>query len=264
MISTSVLDDGEQDIGGEASATIVSNGGLAQIDAGGVLNGVTISNGGFALVKAGGTAAGAVIDGGTLELQGGASLGTGAVTFGTAGSDGRVTFDGTPLSNTISGFAAGDTIDLAGVGFASGNTVTSTGGVLTVSAGTSHFTVHLAPSGLSGGTFHLKPDGSEDTATGAGGTVVGYDQIVSVASGHTSTNISVGDAHVQVVQSGATALSTTVVDGGEQDVFGTASGTVLSRTQVVYGKDSGAEDRLRRFAVHLFRRHGDGRHRLRR
>ena len=107
-ISTTVLNDGEQDVSGKASATIVSNGGLAQIEAGGVLNGVTISNGGFALVKAGGTATGAVIDGGTLELQGGASLGTGAVTFGTAGSDGRVTFDGTPLSNTISGFAAGE------------------------------------------------------------------------------------------------------------------------------------------------------------
>ena len=127
---------------------------------------------------------------------------------------------------------------------------------------TSHFTVHLAPSGLSGGTFHLKPDGNEDTTTGAGGTVIGYDQIASIASGHTSTNISVGDAHVQIVQSDATALSTTVADGGEQDVFGTASGTVLSGTEVVYGKDSGATDRLRRSAVHLFRRHGDGRHRL--
>jgi autotransporter passenger strand-loop-strand repeat protein len=70
--------------------------------------------------------------------------------------------------------------------------------------------------------------------------VIGYDQIASIASGQTSTNISVGDAHVQVVQSGATALGTTVVNGGEQDVFGTASGTVLNGTEVVYGKDSGA------------------------
>ena len=201
---------------------------------------MTILNGGLAFVKAGGTATAAVIDGGTLELAVGASLGTGAVTFGSTGSDGRVTFDGTPLSNTISGFAAGDTIDLAGVGFSRSNTVTSAAGVVTLSAGGSHFTVHLAPSALSGGTFHLKPDGNEDTATGAGGTVIGYDQIASIASGQTSTNISVGDAHVQVVQSGATALGTTVVNGGEQDVFGTASGTVLNGTEVVYGKDSGA------------------------
>jgi autotransporter passenger strand-loop-strand repeat protein len=205
-ISTTVLNGGEQDVSGKASATIVSNGGFTVVELGGVLSGLTLSNGGVAFVKAGGTATGAVIDGGTLELQGGASLGTGAVTFGITGSDGRLTFVGTPQSNTISGFAAGDTIDLAGVGFARGNTVTSAGGVVTVSAGTSHFAVHLAPSGLSGGTFHLKPDGNEDTATGAGGTVIGYDQIASIASGQTSTNISVGDAHVQVVQSGATAL----------------------------------------------------------
>jgi autotransporter passenger strand-loop-strand repeat protein len=55
---------------------------------------VTILNGGLAFVKAGGTATAAVIDGGTLELAVGASLGTGAVTFGSTGSDGRVTFDG--------------------------------------------------------------------------------------------------------------------------------------------------------------------------
>ena len=70
--------------------------------------------------------------------------------------------------------------------------------------------------------------------------MIGYDQFASIASGQTSTNISVGDAHVQIVQSGATALGTTVANGGEQDVFGTASGTVLNGTEVVYGKDSGA------------------------
>jgi autotransporter passenger strand-loop-strand repeat protein len=161
-------------------------------------------------------------------------------TWLTALSDGRLTFDGAPPSNTISGFAAGDTIDLAGVGFSRGNTVASAAGVVTVSAGGSHFAVHLAPSGLVGGTFHLKPDGNEDTATGAGGTVIGYDQIASVASGQTSTNVWVGDAHVQVVLSGAAARGTTVADGGEQDVFGTASGTVLNGTEVVYGKGSGA------------------------
>jgi autotransporter passenger strand-loop-strand repeat protein len=207
---------------------VIGDGGTERVASGGSAIGTTISGSG--VMEA--------VDGGVLGS--GASLGTGAVTFGTAGSDGRLTFDGTPLSNTISGFTAGDTIDLAGVGFARGNTVTSAGGVVTVSAGTSHFTVHLAPSGLAGGTFHLKPDGNEDTATGAGGTVIGYDQFASIASGQTSTNISVGDAHVQVVQSGATALGTTVANGGEQDVFGTASGTVLNGTEVVYGKDSGA------------------------
>ena len=91
---------------------------------------------------------------------------------------------------------------------------------------------------MSGGSFYLKPDGNRDTSTGAGGSIIGYDQITSVSS--STSNASVADAHVQVVLSGATTVSTTVADGGEQAVFGAASATVLNGTEVVYGKDSGA------------------------
>ena len=189
-ISTTVLNGGEQDVegGGKANATFISSGGVVSVLAGGVTSGTSIANGGFEFVSAGGTSSAVTINGGTLELQAGASLGTGPVTFGGAGLDGRLTIGGTALSNVISGFVAGDTIDLAAVGFSRSNSLTFSSGTLTVSAGGSkyHF-AHLRRRLCRAGGFYLKPDGNQDTSTGAGGTVIGYDQITSVSSSTRAT-----------------------------------------------------------------------------
>jgi autotransporter passenger strand-loop-strand repeat protein len=104
------------------------------------------------------------------------------------------------------------------------------------------FALHFA-SALSGGTLHLRPDGNEDTATGAGGTVVTYvSAVTTVSAAHSASNASVGDAQLQVVASGGIAISAAVAHGGEQDVKGggTAIATQLSGSEVVYGKDASA------------------------
>jgi autotransporter passenger strand-loop-strand repeat protein len=108
-------------------ATTVQSGGTEIVNSGGTAIGSTISSGAFQVIASGGTAIDAVmngaatISGGSLELTSGAFAG-GPVTF--AGMSGTLRIDGTAMpSDVISGFARGDTIDLAGASFASGGSV---------------------------------------------------------------------------------------------------------------------------------------------
>ena len=104
---------------------LIGSGGLSAVEfvsGGGTTSGTIVSSGGVEIVMAGGTAVATVISGGTLEIQSGGSVGAGGVQFG--GSGGTLTIDGTTMpTSTISGFVTGDTIDLAGVSFASGGSI---------------------------------------------------------------------------------------------------------------------------------------------
>src|SRR5258707_7880699 len=101
---------------------IVLSGGTEIVASGGVPSATTIQFGGFEQVMSGGTAAATVISGGTLEIQSGGAVGSGGLRF--SGSGGTLTIDGTTMpTSTVSGFVTGDTIDLAGVSFASGGLV---------------------------------------------------------------------------------------------------------------------------------------------
>jgi autotransporter passenger strand-loop-strand repeat protein len=220
---------------------VVSSGGIQEI-LGGTAIATTVSSGGTEEVFYGTATSAKISGGGELEIGDGTQL-SGTLTF--AGQGGKLVIgdanggvEGSMPTGVISGFALGDMIDLPGVAFSPGDTVAFSSGVLTVSAGGSQYLLSFGS--VSGGSFHLSPDGINDAATGLGGTLVGYDQITSVASGVTSSGGSAGFATVQVVASGGTAVGTTVASGGEQDVFGTASRTVLGGLEVVYGKDSGA------------------------
>ena len=67
-----------------------------------------------------------VIDGGTVELTVG-SVVSGAISFGAGAGTLRID-DTTMPGNVISGFAPGDTVDLAGVSFASDASAVLTAG----------------------------------------------------------------------------------------------------------------------------------------
>jgi autotransporter passenger strand-loop-strand repeat protein len=100
--------------GGTASDTTVKSGGFEYVYSGGTTSDTTVDGGGSATIQSGGAIEGVtVISGGTLELEDGATA-SGSIDY--SGSGGTLQIDGTTMpTNVISGFAPGDTIDLAGV-----------------------------------------------------------------------------------------------------------------------------------------------------
>ncbi len=207
--------------GGTASSATVETGGAQYVYSGGIAASTTIDSGGYLFIASGGAANGATISGGTLEVASGGSLGSGAITF--AGQNGALQIDDTAMpSNVISGLAAGDVIDLAGVGFASAGSVTlQSGSVLQVVENGSAYNFQLNTlQNFSGENFHLLPDAIS-------GTDIALGPLATASAGQTVSNTSVTGGDIQNVF--GTAIDATVASGGEQDVFsgGTASGTTV-------------------------------------
>jgi autotransporter passenger strand-loop-strand repeat protein len=111
--------------GGAASALAVDNASLV-VSAGATLSGVTIS--GYNAYAA------------TITIAAGAHL-SGTLTFAGAGT---INFGATP-TNTISGFVAGDEIQLTNATYAAGETVSVTSaGLVTISGGGKSYNLHIA------------------------------------------------------------------------------------------------------------------------
>jgi autotransporter passenger strand-loop-strand repeat protein len=129
--------------GDTVSDSHLTKGAKQVINAGNTALSATISAGGVQVVKKGATARDSVIDGGTLQLASGGTLGT-EVTF--SGTGGELVISGAVMPTaTISGFAAGDKIKLAGVKYAAGDKATvKTAGIVTVSAGGHTYALHIA------------------------------------------------------------------------------------------------------------------------
>ena len=132
-----------------ASDTIVLSGGSLFVAAGGETD-VTWLSGGTEVVSSGGLASATTIAGGTLELANGA-IASGAITF--SGAGGTLQLDATTMPlNRISGFVAGNSIDLAGVSFGSGGSV-----VLSTTSSSSN--LHITEAGID---YDLQLDPSQD------------------------------------------------------------------------------------------------------
>jgi autotransporter passenger strand-loop-strand repeat protein len=120
----------------------VINGGSETVS--GTASGTTVNSGGQQTVY--GTASNTVISGGHLYLAAGGVLG-GSVSF--AGAGGKLSLEATTLpTNTISGFVAGDSIDLTGVAFDTGGSVDLIGHQLRITE--------------NGQTYHLNLDPNQD------------------------------------------------------------------------------------------------------
>jgi hypothetical protein len=129
---------------GENAAIYDSNGEPIYTNAAGVLIGSsqeTVAT--YLTVALGQTVTNPIITTGTLEL-GVSSTVTGTISF--SGTGGELILDGTPPTNTITGFAPGDTIKLAGVPFipAQDSYTVATAGTLTVDAAGTVYNVDIA------------------------------------------------------------------------------------------------------------------------
>lgn len=125
------------------SNSAIGNGVKQIIEAGNIALGATISAGGQQIVNDGATAENSIIDGGKLTLGATAHL-AGAATF--KGTGGELVIDSKTMPTaTISGFAAGDKIQLAGVTYAAGATaVVKTAGVVTITDGGASYALNIA------------------------------------------------------------------------------------------------------------------------
>jgi autotransporter passenger strand-loop-strand repeat protein len=186
--NTTISNGGEQDVfGGSAIGTVIKSGGFENNENSD--NGTIVDSGGYLEVGNFGTSTNVTISGGLAELiaSNGSFVGAfgGAITF--AGQGGELKLDDPSMpTNVISGFAPGDTIDLAGVGFTSGGSVQlHSGNVLqVVESGATYSLQFNSSQSFSGETFHLVPDGGS-------GTTIALGQVTTISAGQTSNNTSV-------------------------------------------------------------------------
>jgi autotransporter passenger strand-loop-strand repeat protein len=128
--------------GGIASKTTLFDADQI-VYAGGKAFGTVISSGGSEVVSSGGVTSATQIDGGNLVVVAGGSATYGA-TF--AGTGGGLYFGGTSIPTvSISGFAAGDFIDLYSLTYSAGDSVAvRSAGIVTISTSSASYNLHIA------------------------------------------------------------------------------------------------------------------------
>ena len=176
---------------------------------------------------------GTVLTAGTLDLAALGAAGTGGITFGSGAQTLRIeaaALNAGAFANAITGFAAGDTLDVRGIGTATAS-YNGTTGILTL-AGTSNATLNIG-TGYNGFNFNAASDG-------AGGTAVTISQPSLTISDPTVIEGNVGGTsllHYVVTASAAapaSGISFTIVtaDGtataGSDYVARTATGTIAA------------------------------------
>jgi len=156
---STVNSGGTEVVSGVAYAATVNSGGIESVQGGGISYAVTVNSGGLESVMAGGVISGSLINGGTVEINdynGNSDVDT--LKF--IGNSGDLQLD-TPNNfvGVISGFAAGDTIDLSKLNSLSTASL-SGNNVLTVQeTGGQSFTLQLDPKqNFSGDSFYFTPD----------------------------------------------------------------------------------------------------------
>lgn len=222
--------------GGSAASTTIETGGTLFVSGGGTASGANILTGGSVDIHGAGIASNTVIQGGTLNLQTASATVNGGVTFAGPGEIIVTAAEnaGDGLLATISGFEAGDIIDVA---FVTGGTLTATaaGGntqiVIAGAGGSETFTL----AGTFGSGLLQLANGDELTATAVPTTYVSAGQAAPA-------NYSVASGTALDVLSGGTAAGVTVLSGGFASFDGTDTATTiaLGGSATVGGMETGA------------------------
>ncbi len=219
-ITGSGTDTGAIALGGDAvlsaGSLAVQGGGALSVGSGGTATGgLTVANGGFELVSNGGTSTSPTIAGGKLELASGA-VASGPIAF--TGSGGTLKIDGTVMpANAISGFVAGDTLDLAGIGVAA--SYSYSGGILKLdnSGGTQVAQPNLLTP-VTNPHFTLGTDGGGGTVVGLSPTNTGTIYSGTYLSGIVLSNPATQDP--TTLAAGGYATNQTAAHNGDA-VYGT-------------------------------------------
>lgn len=146
----SLIVNGGQETVSRGATTVgdnVGNGGAELVYSGGTASQTSVGIGGQLVINSAGTAADTVISGGTLVVGSGGNA-TGGITFATPGGTLAVIQPtATPGQNavaaTLSGLAAGDSIDLSGITYVAGAHAGIVGDVLTVTDGGQSYSFQL-------------------------------------------------------------------------------------------------------------------------
>ncbi len=165
-LGTTLLSGAVQALDGGTASAIVVEGGAYQIVSGNpdIPSAVSeadasiVENGGIEIVYAAGMTQGTTIAGGTLDLQSGALV-SGGITF--TGSGGALVLDAPTVPDAVlSGFITGDTVVLPEVAYSAGDTVGVTSpGIVTISAGTESYALHIAGAEAGVTDFIIGPAG---------------------------------------------------------------------------------------------------------
>jgi autotransporter passenger strand-loop-strand repeat protein len=226
----------------------VVSGGIISLAKGSVSN--TVVDGGQLYVSGGNTVSGSttVADGGSVEFATSGGVLNGSLTFGAGG--GELVLDKTisqaGLNNaTLSGFAAGDLIEIAGGYTAETLTTTVSGGVTSVTfaatSGAAAETQTFVVSGALNNSFDLLATTISTVSVGkTSGVEILLGQGVTVSSGATLYVYGGGSASATTVDSGGalllsgTASDTTVVGGGTVELA-TAAATLTGTLNFASG-----------------------------
>jgi autotransporter-associated beta strand protein/autotransporter passenger strand-loop-strand repeat protein len=194
-----------------AGATLTLTGSISDGGASGNL----VLNGPGTVVLSGQNSfsGGITIEQGTLELSAATAAGTGNITFS---NDPSLVIDGTTLpTNTISGFAPGDVIDLSSIKYTGGQPTLSNSDVLTFTEGGTTYSLNFDDS-VSGEVFSAVADPS------GGGTEISlacYCRGTLITSEH-------GDVAVEDLRVGDLLMT---VDGSAKPVVWIGRSTVKAR-----------------------------------
>ena len=213
--ATIVLNGGYLEVGsgGTGLGTFVRSGGKVKVDHGGVADNSVISSGGNDIVD--GTDVAALVDGGHQHVSAG---GVATVTTLISGGYEYVSSGGTASSTIVDN---GGYEYVSSGGKTHSSTVNSGGYEYVVSGGTASNTIVK-----NGGALEIESHGTARNATVDSG---GVDYILAGGTASHTTVNSGGVEFVGLFFKGGTAIDTVVKGGGIEYVFGTTSGTTLSK-----------------------------------
>ena len=205
---------------GTIADTIVSNGGEAIVSSGGIASHTILNAGGHQFVFDSGTTISTVVDGLQIVSAGGTASST---TIDNGGFD---QVYGSDFNATVS---SGGEQDVFSGGTASGTTVLTSGVQSVFLGGTASGTL------VSGGHQYI-----EGSATSTMLLFNGVFGVQTVASGGSASFTSVGNGAFQTVNAGGSASSAVLLSGGQQDVSGTATNTVINHLGFGYVHSGGS------------------------